>query len=165
MPTKLLFLAFPYYSLPHSSYQPNLLYKPTLFSFKVIFLKQRNTHRERVRGLDKVAICHVGPSPSWSQWGIVLVDHNSRLEREKVVFFFNAGGNFKVHTLWSAWLLFSFFFIQKILQKENLNYYSFKSIMSYLNTSIWIPLYVCCGFWKKKKISSLNSLFLFPLLK
>ena len=165
MPTKHLFLELPYYSLPHSSYQPILLYKPTRFSFKLIFLKQRN--RERVRGLDKLATCHVGPSPSWSQWGIVLADHNSRVEREKVVFFFffNAGGNFKVHTLWSAWLLFSiFFFIQKIFQKENLNYYSSKSIMRYLNVSIWIPMYVCCGSWKKI-ISSLNSLFLFPLLK
>lgn len=86
-PTKHLFLELPYYSLPHSSYQPNLLHKPTLFSFKLIFLKQRN--RERVRGLDKVAICHVGPSPSWNQWGIVLADHNSRAEREKgVVFLF-----------------------------------------------------------------------------
>ena len=164
MPTKHLFLELPYYSLPHSSYQPILLYKPTRFSFKLIFLKQRN--RERVRGLDKLATCHVGPSPSWSQWGIVLADHNSRVEREKVVFFF-----FLMQVAISKFTLFEvpgcssqFFFIQKIFQKENLNYYSSKSIMRYLNVSIWIPMYVCCGSWKKI-ISSLNSLFLFPLLK
>lgn len=119
-PTKHLFLELPYYSLPHSSYQPNLLYKPTLFSFKLIFLKQRN--RERVRGLDKVAICHVGPSPSWSQWGIVLADHNSRVEREKVVCVcvLMQVAISKVHTLWSAWLLFSIFFLFKRFCKKKI---------------------------------------------
>lgn len=36
-------------------------------SFFFFFLKQRSTHRKRVRGLDTVAICNTGMSPSRSQ--------------------------------------------------------------------------------------------------
>ena len=85
----------------------------------------------------------------------MFAHHNSRVEEKKKI---NAGGNFKVCTFWSAWVLFPIIFL---IQKEKRKLFAKRksklvfNIMRYLNVSILIHIYICYEYWKKKLTISL----------